>query len=75
MPRPLSEITADALRANCGNGDCWASPGQPCSIAPGVHLERYQRARRKGLLSAADLTAVLAAAIESMVPFAAEVPA
>lgn len=73
--RPLAEITADALLANCGDGDCWARPGAPCSCAPGVHLARYQRARRKGLLSAADLTAVLTAAIEAMVPFAGEVAA
>ena len=73
--RPLAEIAADALRANCGAGDCWAEPGRPCSCVPGVHLARYQRARRKGLLSAADMTAVLAAAITSMVPFASEVAA
>ncbi len=57
--RPLAEITADALRANCGAGDCWAAPGEPCSCAPGVHLARYARARRKGLLSGPDMCAVL----------------
>jgi hypothetical protein len=67
--RSLAAITTDALRATCGDGDCWAAPGQPCSITPYVHLARYQRARRKGLISAADLTAVLAAVIESMIPF------
>ena len=67
-PRTLAAITADALRANCGEGDCWARPGRPCSCAPAVHLARYQRARRRGLLSAADLTAVLAGVIASAVP-------
>ena len=60
--RPLAEITADALHANCGAGDCWAEPGRPCSCAPGTHLARYARARRKGLLSGADMSVVLDAA-------------
>jgi len=61
-PRPLAEITADALLATCGAGDCWAEPGRPCSCAPGVHLARYARARRRGQISDADMCAVLDAA-------------
>ena len=75
MPRPLSEITADALRANCGNGDCWAAPGEPCKGTPGVHPARYDRARRRGLISAADETFVLASVVASLIPFASEVTA
>jgi hypothetical protein len=65
-PRALEEITADALRARCGR--CWAEPGRPCEGTQGVHLARYQRAHRRGVLSAADLTAVLAGVIASAVP-------
>jgi hypothetical protein len=75
VARPLAEITADAMRARCGHGDCWAEPGVPCSSAPGVHIERYQRAWRKGPISAEDLTAVLAAVVTSMTPFVSEVAA
>ena len=57
-PRTLAEITADALAANCGH--CWAEPGRPCSCAPGTHLARFDRARRRGFLSAEDLAAVVA---------------
>lgn len=60
--RTLAEITADALLANCGAGDCWAYPGEPCSCAPGVHLARFARCRRKGLISDPDMCVVLDAA-------------
>jgi len=63
--RTLADVTADALRANCGL--CWARPRQPCE-GGGTHLPRYQRAHRRGVLSAADMTAVLAAVIASEVP-------
>lgn len=63
--RTLAEITADAQRANCGH--CWAGPGIPCS-GGGTHLARFQRAHRRGVLSADDMTALLAAVIASMVP-------
>ena len=65
--RTLPEIAAAALLADCGRGDCWARPGVPCG-GRGTHIERYQRARRRGLLSAADMTAVMASVIASMVP-------
>jgi hypothetical protein len=45
---------------------CWAEPGEPCGDArsdlPGLHLARFARARRKGLLAAADMAAVIEAA-------------
>ena len=59
-PRTLAEITADALRAECG--ECWPGPGEACNCAPGVHLARYARARRKGLLPGPDMCVVLDAA-------------
>ena len=56
--RTLRDITADALQANCGH--CWAEPGQPCTgERPGMHLARYARARRRGLLTDYDMGAVL----------------
>jgi hypothetical protein len=56
---------ADRARmARCGV--CWAEPGQPCSDArgdlPGLHLARHARARRKGLLTSAEVAAVIEAA-------------
>jgi len=57
-PRSLAEITADAMAATCGAGDCWAEPGSPCSAAPGVHLARYARACRKGIISDGEMRAV-----------------
>ena len=62
MPRPLAEITADALRVNCGH--CWSEPGKPCAAdAPDLmHLARFARCRRKGLISDEDMCAVLDAA-------------
>jgi hypothetical protein len=63
--RTLADITADALLATCGW--CWARPGIPCS-GGGTHLARFQRAHRRGVLSAADMTALLAAVIVSEVP-------
>jgi hypothetical protein len=65
-PRTFGEITADALRARCG--ECWAEPGQPCQGGV-MHIARYQRARRRGLLSADDMTVVLASVIKAMAPF------
>lgn len=63
--RTFADITAGALLANCGQ--CWARPGVPCKDG-GTHLLRYQRAYRRGVLSAEDLTTVLAAVIVSEVP-------
>ena len=56
--RPMIDITADALRVDCGH--CWAEPGHPCTDEhPGMHLARYARARRRGLLSDYDMGAVM----------------
>jgi hypothetical protein len=48
----------------CNCGQCWAPPGRPCTVSgpAGDHLARYARARRKGLLTEAELAAVLDAA-------------
>jgi hypothetical protein len=57
--RPLAEIAADAIQAECG--ECWPGHGNPCD-ADGKHLARYARARRRGLISGPDMSVVLDAA-------------
>jgi hypothetical protein len=57
--RPLHLIAADVLAATCGH--CWAHPGEPCD-AEGVHLARFARARRRGVISGPDMAAVLSIA-------------
>jgi hypothetical protein len=59
--RPVSEICADALLADCGW--CWDGRGNPCATEPpgGTHAARLARAYRRGLISEADLMAVLGA--------------
>jgi len=64
-PQPAPPPPAGRARlARCGV--CWAEPGQPCGDArgdlPGLHLARYARARRKGLITGTEMTAVLATA-------------
>jgi len=54
--RSLHEICAGARRANCG--ECWQVPGTPCT-PEGDHVARFGRAMRRGLISGADLIAVL----------------
>jgi hypothetical protein len=44
-----------ALMATCGF--CWARPGQACG-EEGLHLARYVRAYRRGLLGQKDLAAI-----------------
>ncbi len=60
--RSLHSICDLACLANCG--ECWAPPHVPCLRGSrgtkGYHIARFARARRRGLLSALDLTAVLA---------------
>lgn len=64
IPQPLTP--AQAAR-QCSCGQCWARPGTPCQQSPeGDHLARYMRARRRGLIDAAGLRAV----IENMVVLA-----
>ena len=65
--RPLAAIADDALLADCGYGACWAESGVPCN-EPGTHLARFGRAERKGLISAADMAVVTAAAGPGAVP-------
>ena len=52
---------AERVRSvNCGQ--CWQRPGRPCTVsgAPGDHLARYDRAERRGLITRAELAAVVA---------------
>lgn len=60
--RPLAAIAGDALLADCGW--CWAGWGNRCDTDPlgGMHVTRFDRAYRRGLISAADLAAVMATA-------------
>ncbi len=66
--RSVHVICELALLANCGH--CWARPHQSCVAerhgAEGYHLARFARAARRGLISAADFDAVLAAAGDGM---------
>ena len=54
--RSLHEIREAARLANCG--ECWQVPGTPCT-PEGDHVARFGRAMRRGLISGADLIAVL----------------
>ena len=63
--RTLADITANALLTDCA--ECWPGPGVPCK-GGGMHVARLARARRRGLLSAEDMTIVVAAVVASMVP-------
>ena len=58
--RSLREICEDARRVNCGQ--CWQRPGPLYTVTgpAGDHLARYQRAERRGLITRADLAAVVA---------------
>jgi hypothetical protein len=63
--RTLAGIIEDAGRATCGY--CWAdSPQWACSFSgtgpDGLHLARFARACRRGLISEADMAIVMAAA-------------
>ena len=55
----LAGITAVALGANCGH--CWACPGEPCATAlpGGTHMARFDRAYRRGFITAADFMLVV----------------
>ena len=59
--RAFGVIAADVLRADCG--ECWVPPHVPCLRGSrgmsGYHVARFARAYRRGLISAADLTAAL----------------
>ena len=45
-----------------------ARSGRPPCKGGGMHVARLARARRRGLLSAEDMTIVVAAVVASMVP-------
>jgi hypothetical protein len=61
--RPLPGVLEAARQVNCG--ECWKEPGPPCVTslagADGVHVARLDRAFRRGLISGAELIAVLQA--------------
>jgi hypothetical protein len=40
---------------------CWQTPGRPCTVSgpPGDHLSRYAAAVRLGLLTKAELAAIV----------------
>jgi hypothetical protein len=63
--RPLALIAAAAMDYLCEI--CWSGPGEPCD-APGMHLARLARARRRRSVSAADMAVVLAAAPDVFEP-------
>ena len=69
--RTLADITANALLTDCP--ECWPGPGVPCK-GGGMHVARLARARRRGLLSAEDMTIVVAAVVASMVPVIVTAP-
>jgi hypothetical protein len=57
--RSLHDICTDALGVNCGY--CWAAPRIPC-VSPeqgGIHVARFGRAMRRGLISGPDLLAIV----------------
>jgi hypothetical protein len=58
LARSLGEICAATRQANCG--ECWQVPGLPCAQDPeGDRVARFGRAARKGLISGAELVAIL----------------
>ncbi len=60
-PRTLHALCEQAaVLVPCGQ--CWAPRGTACSqgaAGPGYHVERFARARRRGLLTVTELAAVL----------------
>lgn len=76
-----AEVCAEARRVPCGH--CWRERGLPCvtnpdTAAEGLHMARFIRAHRKGLISETELGAVLHAAsvlTHGSVIWQAEVPA
>jgi hypothetical protein len=71
----MDEIRELARLATCGQ--CWAYPGEPCAVPAGAgpdacHLARIDRAARRGVITAADMAAVLASAGQLLSPAAVE---
>lgn len=59
IPRLAAAVTEDARRCPCPL--CWVLACTPCTVSEpaGDHLARYQRAERRGLISRAELAAVV----------------
>ena len=60
LPRTLHALAEQGARlVHCGQ--CWQRPGRPCTVSgpAGDHLARYMRAERKGLITRAELAAVV----------------
>jgi hypothetical protein len=58
LARSPAEICAATREANCGK--CWQVPGVPCAQDPeGDHVARFGQMARKGLISGAELVAIL----------------
>jgi hypothetical protein len=68
-----AERAAVALMATCGF--CWARPGVACG-KEGLHLARYVRAYRRGVLGQKDLAEICEAMAQLSAGYVvAEVPA
>ena len=61
-PRSRHDVCRVAAGEACAQ--CWQRPGRPCTSSgpPGYHVARFSDCRRKGLISAAEMAAVLAMA-------------
>jgi hypothetical protein len=58
LARSLAGICAATREGNCG--ECWQVPSVPCARDPdGGHVARFGRVARKGLISGAELVAIL----------------
>jgi hypothetical protein len=69
----MPEILEAARRATCGQ--CWARPLEPCAVpadtGPGAcHLARVDRAARRGVVTAAEMAAIITAAGAALSPAA-----
>ena len=61
LPRTLHALIAQGAQlVPCGV--CWQRPGRPCTVTgpDGYHLARFERAHRRGLITRAELSGVLA---------------
>jgi hypothetical protein len=64
--RSRHEICEAVRLVNCGH--CWARPGAPCTSGEtavnGLHVARFARAMRRGLIAGPELIAVLQALVK-----------
>lgn len=67
--RPGEQVQASALQATCGQ--CWAYPNRLCKFDGGeeLHLLRYERANKKGVVSDEELERARAVAEPGKAPF------